>query len=227
MEEIKTIEQIELMPGFEIIEFTPAYSIIKVPSEFTLKIKRLPPFIYESIEEEDIKDLGPFKITVKLLQINMPEAHLEQEIIYEPPTDENDQIVEPDRETNEAGWVYYKEWEAHEQERAERIVLRGRRRWDFTMLNCIEIVDGPIEMEDDGWLEPLLSMISLPESFGDRKLLFLKTQVIYPTEAREVIGFFVRVQEVTMEGLKKAFDSFRSAIRRPDYFRGNGQSAGG
>lgn len=227
MEEIKTIEQIELMPGFEIIEFTPAYSIIKVPSEFTLKIKRLPPFIYESIEEEDIKDLGPFKITVKLLQINMPEAHLEQEIIYEPPTDDNGMIVEPDRETQEAGWVYYKEWEAHEQKRAERIVLRGRRRWDFTMLDCIEILDGPIKMEDEDWLEPLLSMISRPESFGERKLLFLKTQVIYPTETREVIGFFVRVQEVTMEGLKKAFDSFRSAIRRPDYFRGNGQSAGG
>lgn len=225
MEEIKTIDQVELMPGFEIVEFTPGSTVLKIPSGFTLRIMRLPPFIYESVEEEDIKDPGPFKITVKLLQINMPEAHLEQEVIYDPPTDDDGKIVVPDRETQEAGWVYYKEWEAHEQKRAERIVLRGRRRWDFTMLNCIEIVDGPIRIEDDEWLEPLLSMIPRPESFGERKLLFLKTKVIYPTEAREVIGFFMRVEEVTVEGLKKAFDSFRRTIRRTDYFRGNGQSS--
>jgi len=225
MAEITTVEQVELMPGYAVLEFTPGYTVLKIPSGFTLKLKRLPPFIAETADNKEIEDPGPFRITVKLLQINMPEAHLEQEILYEPPTDDEGNYVIPDREKDPSGWVYYKEWEAHESKRVDLVRIRGRRRWDFIMLNSIEIVDGPFSLEDQEWLEPLLYMAEEPKSIGERKLLFLKTQVILPSEAKDVIGFFVRTQEVTMEGLKKAFDSFWSSLRRSPYFSGDGQAA--
>jgi len=209
-----TVEEIALLPGFVLLEFTPGHAVIKVPTEYTLKITRLPPFLTQFAETEETKDPGPMKITVLLLAKIRPPG-IEQEILYEPPVDENGVPKAPDKESHQQAWEYFQQWRTHEQDRVDRRALLAYRRWDILFANCVTVLDGPKKIEDDEWLVHLLPFIdSEPSNITERKLLFLKTQVIAPDIVRSVIERLTLTEEVTIEGIKKAFDSFRSTIRR-------------
>jgi len=198
----------EAIPGFELIDHTPGYTTLKVPSGFTLKVGRLPPFMFDLLERDDIKDTGPMIIKVKLLSINKPEANLTQDWPYEPPTDDEGNILKLDRDESPQAWVYYQQWRLHEKDRQDRAQLRSQERWNLLMVNSVEILDGPIDIDEDSWLEPLLYLISDPKSVGERKLVFFKTKVITGKSTKDVINKLAFVEEVTVEGLKLAFDSF-------------------
>ena len=210
---ITSLDQVEALPGFQIIEFTPGYTVLKLPSEFTVKISRMPPFLFDMLQTEDLKDPGQFKIKVRLLANLKPDEKIEQEILWHPPRDDDDKIIVPEWDEESKAWAYYKQWELHERRRAEVFQELAQRKWNFILLKCVEVMDGPYDIADNDWLEPMLYVVKEPESFGERKILFLKSQVIAPQQAMHVISFFVNVQEVTMEGLKKAFDSFRRTLR--------------
>lgn len=214
MSEIKDMSEIELIPGFKVIEYTPGCTVLDIPSGFRLKIKRLGPYMYGALEEGELKDLGPFKITVRLMEKLQPPG-VEQEITYEPPKDENGKVREPDREQFEKEWMYFQQWKAHEKQRAELSMQRGIMRFDMAIANCIEVLDGSISADDAEWLERLVSTgAPEPKNKTQRFLLFFKSQIVTTENARDVILFLMKVEEVTFEGLKQAFDDFRSDMVR-------------
>lgn len=200
---------IDLLPGFRVIEYTPGYTILDVPSGFRLKIKRMGPYMFDAIDRPDLKDPGPFMITVTLLEKIKPPG-VEQTIIYEPPRDDDDNVYEPDREKFEKAWMYYKQWQLHQHKRRELQAERGKIRYDFALRNCVEILplSGSMEISDDSWVEPIIDMIEEFQSVGDRYVIFLKTQVMSTPKTTDVVSFLFTVEEVTLEGLKQAFDSF-------------------
>lgn len=217
-------DQVELLPGFTVIEVTPGHTVLKIPSGYTIKVKRLPPFLFDLKQGADLKDPGPFKITIKVLEKLKPPGY-DQEILYEPPKDDEGRVYCPDREEHEQAWVYFQQWRAHEADRNDRYQLRIEMQWDLALVNCIAVLDGPDDMTDDDWFEPLLEFIEGPTSLGARKVLFLKSQVIGDIQTRDVIRFLYHVEEVTLEGLKTAFDSFRRELQRQTDLSTMGQLA--
>jgi hypothetical protein len=181
--------------------------------------------LFDLKQGADLRDPGPFKITIKVLEKIDPPGY-EQEILYEPPRDEDDRIYCPDQEKHERAWVHFQQWRKHEAHRMDLQQLRAERQWDLAMANCIEVLDGPYEMMDDGWLEPLLEFVASPETLGMRKIVFLRSQVIGDADTRDVIRFLYHVKEVTLEGLKQAFDSFRRILRGEADLSALGQIAG-
>lgn len=210
------ITHIELIPGFCIVEHTPGYTILDVPSGFRIKIKRMGPYMFDVIDNPELEDPGEFMITVTLLKKIKPPG-VEQTILYKPPRDDDDNIYEPDREKFEKAWMYYKQWQIHEYRRGRLSVERGQLRFNFALRNCMEVLDGPIKVDDDVWVEPISDMISEFNSVGDRYETFLKTQVLSTPKTTSIVNFLFRVEEVTMEGLKKAFDSFWSKMARDEF----------
>lgn len=210
-EYLSEIDQIELLPGFTVLEHTPGYTRLIIPSEYTIRVKRLPPFLFDLKGDSELKDPGPLKIMVKVMEKLEPPGY-EQEILYEPPTNDDGQIYCPDREEHERGWLYYQQWRKHEAHRNDLVQLRSDRQWDLAIANCIFVEDGPDKMDADNWLEPMLDYITEPETLSARKAIFMRSQVIGDRATRDVIQFLFTVEEVTLEGLKIAFDSFRRLI---------------
>ena len=204
----------EAIPGFELIDHTPGYTTLKVPSGFTLKVGRSPPFMFDLLERDDIKDPGPMIIKLKLLAINKPDANITQDWPYEPPTDSEGNILKLDRDESPQAWAYYQQWRLHEMDRRDRTHERIKERWNILLVNSIDIIDGPIDINDSEWLEPLLYLISDPQSVGERKVVFLKCKVITGVHTKDVIEKLAFVEEVTVEGLKIAFDSFLRDFQR-------------
>lgn len=204
---------IELIPGFSVIEHSLSSTTIKVPSGFTLRIKRIGPYMFDGIMKDDIEDPGPFKIKVMLLEKIQPPG-VEQEIIYEPPRDEANRIQEPDKEQYEKAWMYFQQWKMHELMRNNIIIRRGSARFDFALINCVEVIDGPYTVADTEWFGRIEDRVSPVKSFGDRLLIFFKTQVLTSQNIKEVLQKLLFAEEVSIEGLMKAFDSFRSEMAR-------------
>jgi hypothetical protein len=217
-DELKTVEEIALLPGFTLVEQALGYTVLKVPSGYTLKVKRLGPGLSGLMSDGELADPGPFKITVRLLEKLRPPG-IEQEVVYEPPVDENGNPKEPDREEHEQAWVYFQQWKAHESLRREREMKLGLKHFDLAIVNCISVVDGPEKVEEDEWLTPLVDVgADTPKTKGQRLLAFLKSQVITTTIIRDVLVFLMRTEEVELEGLLKAFDTFqRNMAWRKDF----------
>jgi hypothetical protein len=85
---------------------------------------------------------------------------------------------------------------------------------DLALLNSITVESGPVCVDDDEWLRYIGDAMPEFESYADRYLAFLKTQVITSESIRNVLMFLWNVEEVTVEGLKQAFDSFWSILPR-------------
>lgn len=204
---------IELIPGFSVIEHSLSSTTVIVPSGFTLKVKRIGPYMFDGIMKNDIEDPGPFKIKVMLLEKIQPPG-VEQEIIYEAPRDETGKIQEPDKEQFEKAWMYFQQWKMHELMRQNIAIRRGSVRFDFALINCVEIIDGPYTVESTEWFGRIEDRVSPVKSYGDRLLVFFKTQVLTSQAIRQVLEKLLFAEEVTIEGLMRAFDSFRSQMAR-------------
>jgi hypothetical protein len=209
------VHDIEMIPGFELIEHSPGSTTIKIPSGFTLKIRRVGPYLFEATDLPEDKDPGPYLINVTLLGKLQPPG-IEVEQIYEQP----DEI--PDPEEHPKAWAYYQGWRVWELRRRDIAMRRGARRLNIALLNCVEIVTGPMSMDDDKWIDNLSELSGVPSNKTERLLMFYKTQVITTQNTRDIINALWTVEEVKVEGLKKALDNFLSQLEWTEAFRSNG-----
>ena len=207
-----SIDDIELLPGFAIIEHTPRSTILVIPSGFKIQVTRAGPYLYEVLNADDsLKDPGPYTIQIHLMkEVNPPGIIVDH--IYEPPRDDAGDIYCPDEGEHPQAYAYFQAWRLHEIKRQERLVALAFRRKDLALLNCVKVISGPMCADEDDWIEPLSEFVDIPESRSGLYLLFLKTQVISTETIRDVIMFLWTVEEVTVEGLKSAFDQFRRSI---------------
>lgn len=204
----EVVEQ-ELVPGFEVIEHDLSHTVLKIPGGWTLSVRRMGPYTFDDLNQSpDLKDPGPFMIKVILLEGMVSPDGVEQWIEYRPP----DEI--PDKDEFPKEHSYYLRWRAHEADRQRRGYELLRQRMDRMLLTCVRVLDGPCDADDDGWLDDIMCTVPSEAlySHSSRRLLFLKTQVIQTDMCAELIRDLTRVEEVTVEGLRKAFDSFRSRV---------------
>lgn len=220
-----TLSDIRMVPGFELVEHTPGYTVLTIPSGFKIKVKRLGPHTFRVLDSrEDLKDPGPFRIKVKLLENTHPEMQLEEEIIYSPPMDDSNIPKCPDKEKHPRAWAYFQQWLAHADKRREVALIKDQERSKLFMLNSIEILAGPLQVEDDEWLRRIECVLygHMPTMWSERLLLFLQTQVITTVSTQDIIRKLATVEEVTLKGLRQAFDSFRSAVQRDAAIQSDG-----
>ena len=205
------ISDIEMAPGFTVHEIAPAYTILTVPTGFKLRVDKLGPYAFEDLERNpDYKDPGPFMITVKLLEKIQPPG-IDQTIVYTPPTDDNGNIVEPDRVEHERAWMYYQQYlQWNEKRLATRNSFLEARR-NRALLLSIHILDGPVSA-DDNWDDGL--DIPKSTSTSGRNLQFLKFMVIRPHYTGYILNSLMFAEEVTIDGLKQTFDTFRHQMAR-------------
>lgn len=168
---------------------------LKLPSGFTVTVRMLGPYALDPLADM-FKDPGPVKRKVTLLA---------GDIEYWPYTFPE---KVPDKDNDPEEYELYMRYINRNMERQELREKFARARRDFLLLNCVTVDDGPISIEDDGWLDDLLAAgIPAPESDGERKLLFLKTQVIRTTAGYEDIIRNALAQEVSMEDVLHAMDN--------------------
>jgi len=196
------------LPGYNITKYDAGSITLMIPSGYTIRVKRLGPYAFDPLyDRKDLHDPGPMKITVKLMEKIKPPG-VEQIIIYAPP----DEI--PDLEEHPQAWLYYQQWMLHEQNRREIGLNFMRARMEFLLALAVDVLDGPNVVEDDAWFRPLSTLIEPPEDYGNRYMLFLKTQVIRSNLTAELIREFSVIKEVTMEGIKNALRKIRSVMER-------------
>jgi len=195
---------------FEVLELKAGYTVLKFPSEFTVKCAKLGPYVFdELLKRPELTDPGPFMITIKLLE-NLQPPGIEQTIVYEPPRDDDGLVYEPDKERFPKEWAYFQQYRAHNKHRADVLTRREQARIDFALVNGIDVLDGPYTFEElDKWFTRIEHLYPDYKSYYLRYLLFLKTKVITPMSAGDIVRTMLMVEEVTVDGLCKAFDSFR------------------
>lgn len=204
---------IELMPGYECVEVTPGHTVITLPSEFTLRVDRIGPYVFDDLFlREDLKDPGPFMIKVILLEKIKPPG-IEQWLEYVPPRDDDGRIEIPDMTEFPKEWAYYHQYAAHTQKRNDIATKHEYERIQRSLLTGLHIVDGPISIDDhDAWYADVEGTIPTPQSRAEWKLLFLKLVVIRPIDAGIVLRDLMISKEVTIEGIKAVFDRFRRQV---------------
>lgn len=194
------------IPGYKVLEFDMGHTVLTIPSGFTLDIRRLGPYVFDVLyDQEDMRDPGPFKIIVRLMEKLRPPG-IEQEILYTPPE------AMPDQDEHPQAWAYYQQWLLYERKRMETRVRLTRARVELILLSAVAVVDGPANMDDDDWLTPMLPLVGQPETVGNRILLFYKTQVIRSNITAAIIRELTTTMEVNLKGIKSALDYFRGKL---------------
>jgi hypothetical protein len=200
--------QIELLPGFQVLEHAPGHTRLIIPSGFDITVKRIGPYVFRQLEDrEDLKDIGPFIVKILLLSQLQPPG-VEVDHIYEPP----DEM--PDREAFEKEWMWWHQYRLWNMRRNEISYRRELEKSDLALLNSVYINDGPVQCEDEQWLTNIESRVVMPTSWSERLLLFYQQVVVTTVNTADVIRELAITKEVTMEGLRKAFDSFRRKMER-------------
>jgi hypothetical protein len=203
---IDNVQDVELLPGFIVHEHKPGLSTVTVPSEFKLRIARLGPYVFSPLDtREDLKDPGPFTVIIKLMEKLQPPG-IEVPWVYEAP----DEM--PNREQFPKEWAWWHQNLAYGRKRLDILALREKARVDMMLLAAVRIVDGPYGVDDPEWLRALAGMVGEPQTHADRLLLFFYTQVLTTTATFEVVKYLATTKEVTIEGIKSAFDRFRSVV---------------
>ncbi len=131
---------------------------------------------------------------------------------------------EPTKEAEDPGHEdhqLYLKWKSIERERELTNIKRDRARKDFLLSTCVDVLDGPIEFESEDWMDKVEAAFEdyvVPEHYGKRLLVFLKTQVITTPEEFEMILGYSLSQEVSMQGIIRALQGFQHSVEkeRPD-----------
>jgi len=108
----------------------------------------------------------------------------------------------------------YWEWKSveHYNKQVER--KRQLSKENFLLSMCVDVVDGPIDIESDEWQQrleaPFVSEgFTMPTHPGVRLILFLKAIVITKPEEKEWILSKATYQEVTMQDIGDALLGFQ------------------
>jgi hypothetical protein len=163
-------------------------------------VKTLGPFALDPLRAR-WRDPGDFTYKVQT------KAEGEIDFIYDLP----DPLPDPPPDGDQDTWELYQAYLAHERRR--RVIAEGFERdaMNLAMLNCFDVLDGPISWDDDDWLDRLSPFLDeLPESRAERMVLFRKTQVFaIPFEEWAAIRQITIAPEVNLEGLLHALEMFR------------------
>lgn len=188
---------------------------IKLPlsSGFIVFVKPLPPYYKDIINETlPMPEYPSRKIVLSAGDIiDWP---------YEPP----DEPLEAGHEDYEL----YISWKSIDEKRERIVKLRKKARMDFLLVNCVNVLEGPIQLEDDEWVKRIEASFSdgdysVPEHWGKRYLIFIKSQVITTTVEMETILQYSLSPEVSMQGILNALHGFRSEMGETGYNSGGGQ----
>jgi len=203
------VDNLYLVPGFELIEHDLSHTTLIIPGGYTLRVRRAGPYTFDDLDfAPDLMDPGPFMIKVILMEGMISPEGIEEWVEYRAPEEE------PDKEDFPAEYAYYHQWKAYDNKRRVLAIDRMRKKNDRLLLMCIKILDGPSSVDDDAWLDDI--MCTVPDDAlrdrSSRTLLFIKTQIIQSDICADILRELTQVEEVTVEGLRKAFDSFRSKM---------------
>jgi hypothetical protein len=98
---------------------------------------------------------------------------------------------------------------------------RFRAKKDMLLSMCVHIIDGPESIDDQKWKDdveaPFMETgkaLKVPTHSGAQKLLFLKMIVIRDLEDSRNIQQLATFQEVSIQGIGSALDSFPDNVGR-------------
>jgi hypothetical protein len=200
---------LDLVPGFKLIEHDLSHTTLIIPGGYKLRVRRAGPYTFDDLDyAPDLMDPGPFMIKVILMEGMISPEGIEEWVEYRPPEEE------PNKDDFPAEYAYYHQWRAHDNKRRMLSIERMRKKNDRLLLMCIKVLDGPSSVDGDDWLDDI--KCTVPEEAvhdrGSRMLLFIKTQIIQSDLCADILRELTQVEEVTIEGLREAFDSFRSKM---------------
>ncbi|KKN38125.1 hypothetical protein LCGC14_0756470 [marine sediment metagenome] len=172
-------------------------------SGFSLEITPLPPYYMDIID-----DVYPYKEYPKRnIELLAGDVITED---YELPDEKPDEDDE-----DYPLWLKHKETESYNAKLDDTIV---RVRRDLLLSLCVTVKDGPINIEDQQWIDkveaPFKGDYTIPEDPGLRRLVFIKYMALaHMTDADNVIQQAM-FQEVTLQGIGQALDGFQSEMGR-------------
>ena len=178
---------------------SPKVAVLDLTSGFTIRVKPLPPYYNDFIEDAlPLKPLPKRKLHLAAGDIldveyikpeSFPDDTSEQElyVLYVTAEDEN-KVIEAQRQ---------------------------KYKMNFLINNCIEIMDGPCKIDDPEWvatLERSLPNYKVPTDPGLRYVAFVKTQVIATQIEMDEILTSCMFPEVNMQGIINALSHFQDSI---------------
>ena len=170
--------------------------VIPMKSGFTVRIRPLPPY-YKDLIDETI----PFpEYPIRIITLASGD---EVEWPYEP----KDEHFDPEHED----YDLYMRWKSVDAKVAELTLIRNKARVNFLLSSCVDVVEGPYDLDDVEWaqrVEAAFENWSVPTHPGRRYLVFLKTQVITDVEDMEIVISLSTAAEATMQGVLSALRGF-------------------
>ncbi len=170
---------------------------IPLKSGFTVCIRPLPPYYKDLIDD------------------TIPLPEYPTRIITLAAGDEIDWPYKPDEEHSDPeheDYELYVRWKSVDVERNERTDMRNRARMDFLLSSCVDVVDGPYDVNDVEWAQKVEAPFedwTVPTHPGRRHLIFLKTQVITDADDMDMVVKLSTAAEATMQGIISALRGFR------------------
>lgn len=166
-------------------------------SGFTISVKPLPPY-YMDIIEDAIPLLDYPLRTVRLMAGDVDHWP------YKPPSDLPD-------ESDTEEYELYMRWCAADIGNEDRQRKRKRAKRDLLLSLCVTIDDGPSSVDDQDWVhrvEGAFEDFKVPTHVGQRRLVFLKSQVILEISEFEMIAGLATYAEISMQGVSSAMEGF-------------------
>lgn len=171
-------------------------TIIPLRSGFKVRIRPLPPYYKDLIDD-----------TIPLPEYPVRIITLASGDVVEWPYEPKEEHADPEHEDYEL----YVKWKSTDDEVARLEKIRKKSRMDFLLSSCVDVVDGPYDVDDIEWaqrLEAAFEDWSVPTHPGRKYLIFLKTQVITDADEMELIVSLSTAAEVTMQGILSALRGF-------------------
>ena len=193
---------------------SPKVAVLDLTSGFTIRVKPLPPYYNDFIEDAlPLKPLPRRKLHLAAgdtldVEYIKPESF-------------------PDDSSERELYVLYV---TAEDENKAIEVQRQKYKINFLINNCIEVVDGPCKLTDPEWvaaLERSLPNYKVPVDPGLRYVAFVKTQVITTQVEMDEILTSCMFPEVNMQGIVNALLHFPDNLPGGIPVGGNRTAAGG
>jgi hypothetical protein len=186
--------------GYKAEPKEPISTELALTSGFVVRIRPLPPYSIDLIEENFPLPEYP-KRKISLASGDVVDWE------YKPPD------IEPEEEGEDRD--LYVLWHLTDQKRQEITKIRHRAKMNFLLSNCVDIVVGPVDIDDPVWIERVEAMYDdykVPEHSGRKRLVFIKTQVVSTPGEMEMILQMSVAQEVSMQGIMNALQGFRNQV---------------
>ena len=185
----------------------PEYAITRtLSSGFTISTTPLPPYYADIIDDLYPEREYPFR-----------EVILHAGDVYKEPYDLPDE--EPDHENEEdyGLWLLWHEVDEYNKDIKKK---KLRAKSDLLLSLCVNILDGPIDIDDEEWVQRIeapfveegMEKGVVLKHEGQKLLLFLKYVVITDIDTHNQIMNDTAFREVSLQGISHALHSFRDNV---------------